>query len=201
MAATDSTEVLSLVLADAHAFRDPSLRPRRRRCGPPGAAATSLQRRQRAAPASTFNDGRQASVFEVNPFGIQADGAINEVGDAVMRGFNCGPQSARGTDCRRTSSGSRRGGSRPQGLRSRAADSVQEHPLPAGGRRRPGASTSCASCSAPGRTDLDDDQARRLVSSWRSPARLEGLSELKRRPRARHHPDSHRAGSTAHRVR
>ncbi len=34
---------------------------------------------------STFNDGRQATVFAVNPFGIQADGALNENG-----GSNCG---------------------------------------------------------------------------------------------------------------
>ena len=34
---------------------------------------------------STFNDGRQASVFAVNPFGIQADGALNENG-----GLSCG---------------------------------------------------------------------------------------------------------------
>ncbi|MES1259273.1 MAG: DUF5916 domain-containing protein, partial [Gemmatimonadota bacterium] len=34
---------------------------------------------------STFNDGRQASVFAVNPFGVQADGALNESG-----GLNCG---------------------------------------------------------------------------------------------------------------
>lgn len=34
---------------------------------------------------STFNDGRQASVFGVNPFGVQADGALNENG-----GLSCG---------------------------------------------------------------------------------------------------------------
>jgi uncharacterized protein DUF5916 len=34
---------------------------------------------------STFNDGRQAMVFAVNPLGVQADGALNESG-----GLNCG---------------------------------------------------------------------------------------------------------------
>ncbi len=29
---------------------------------------------------STFNDGRQATVFMVNPFGVQADGALVETG-------------------------------------------------------------------------------------------------------------------------
>lgn len=48
---------------------------------------------------STFNDGRQASVFSVNPFGIQADGAINESGrGAACGGFNCGQQTREGTD-------------------------------------------------------------------------------------------------------
>ena len=48
---------------------------------------------------STFNDGRQASVFAVNPFGIQADGAINESGrGGACSGFNCGSQSREGTD-------------------------------------------------------------------------------------------------------
>ncbi|HEY4320444.1 MAG TPA: DUF5916 domain-containing protein [Gemmatimonadales bacterium] len=38
---------------------------------------------------STFNDGRQATVFAVNPFGVQADGALNESG-AVSCGYsNC----------------------------------------------------------------------------------------------------------------
>lgn len=34
---------------------------------------------------STFNDGRQAMVFAVNPLGVQADGALNESG-----GLSCG---------------------------------------------------------------------------------------------------------------
>ncbi|HEY3935422.1 MAG TPA: DUF5916 domain-containing protein [Gemmatimonadales bacterium] len=38
---------------------------------------------------STFNDGRQATFFAVNPFGVQADGAINENGTTVCGIANC----------------------------------------------------------------------------------------------------------------
>ena len=38
---------------------------------------------------STFNDGRQATFFAVNPLGIQADGALNERGGVSCNGFNC----------------------------------------------------------------------------------------------------------------
>ena len=37
---------------------------------------------------STFNDGRQASVFAVNPFGVQSDGALVETGSTSGNGFN-----------------------------------------------------------------------------------------------------------------
>src|ERR687889_2055397 len=37
---------------------------------------------------STFNDGRQASVFAVNPFGVQSDGALVETGATSGNGFN-----------------------------------------------------------------------------------------------------------------
>ena len=48
---------------------------------------------------STFNDGRQASVFSVNPFGIQADGAINESGrGSSCNGFSCALQTREATD-------------------------------------------------------------------------------------------------------
>lgn len=36
----------------------------------------------------TFNDGRQASVFAVNPFGVQSDGALVETGSTSGNGFN-----------------------------------------------------------------------------------------------------------------
>src|SRR4051812_26427770 len=37
---------------------------------------------------STFNDGRQATVFAVNPYGIQSDGALVETGSTSGNGFN-----------------------------------------------------------------------------------------------------------------
>ncbi|HEY8195957.1 MAG TPA: DUF5916 domain-containing protein [Gemmatimonadales bacterium] len=37
---------------------------------------------------STFDDGRQASVFAVNPFGVQSDGALIETGSTSGNGFN-----------------------------------------------------------------------------------------------------------------
>jgi len=37
---------------------------------------------------STFNDGRQASVFAVNPFGVQSDGALVETGSTSGNGYN-----------------------------------------------------------------------------------------------------------------
>src|SRR5690349_7399235 len=37
---------------------------------------------------STFNDSRQATVFAVNPFGIQSDGALVETGATSGNGFN-----------------------------------------------------------------------------------------------------------------
>jgi Domain of unknown function (DUF5916) len=37
---------------------------------------------------STFNDGRQASVFAVNPLGVQSDGALVETGSTSGNGFN-----------------------------------------------------------------------------------------------------------------
>ena len=36
----------------------------------------------------TFDDGRQASMFAVNPFGVQADGALVETGSISGNGFN-----------------------------------------------------------------------------------------------------------------
>lgn len=37
---------------------------------------------------STFNDGRQATVFAVNPYGVQSDGALVETGATSGNGFN-----------------------------------------------------------------------------------------------------------------
>lgn len=36
----------------------------------------------------TFNDGRQATVFMVNPLGVQADGVLNETGQNAAHGFS-----------------------------------------------------------------------------------------------------------------
>ena len=36
----------------------------------------------------TFDDGRQASMFAVNPFGVQSDGALVETGSTSGNGFN-----------------------------------------------------------------------------------------------------------------
>ena len=36
---------------------------------------------------STFNDGRQATVFAVNPYGVQSDGALVETGSTSGNGF------------------------------------------------------------------------------------------------------------------
>ena len=47
---------------------------------------------------STFNDGRQAMVFAVNPFGVQADGAVNENGSSQCSGFSCGAQTRQQPD-------------------------------------------------------------------------------------------------------
>ncbi|MFL5401794.1 MAG: DUF5916 domain-containing protein [Gemmatimonadales bacterium] len=37
---------------------------------------------------STFNDGRQATIFAVNPYGVQSDGALVETGSTSGNGFN-----------------------------------------------------------------------------------------------------------------
>jgi hypothetical protein len=37
---------------------------------------------------NTFDDGRQASVFAVNPYGVQSDGALVETGSTSGNGFN-----------------------------------------------------------------------------------------------------------------
>ena len=39
---------------------------------------------------STFNDSRQATVFAVNPFGVQADGTLTETNQSVSNGFGGG---------------------------------------------------------------------------------------------------------------
>ena len=60
-----------------------------------GAVHASLADRDRIASddyvqilLSTFNDGRQATVFAVNPLGVQSDGALVETGSTSGNGFN-----------------------------------------------------------------------------------------------------------------
>jgi hypothetical protein len=48
---------------------------------------------------STFNDGRQATLFAVNPLGVQADGAVNENGSISCNGMsNCAAQTRQPPD-------------------------------------------------------------------------------------------------------
>ena len=99
LAATDSTEVLVWYSATHMHFGI-------RAYAPSGTVRATLAQRDQIFNddnvqllLSTFNDGRQASVFAVNPFGIQADGAINESGrGGACSGFNCGAQTREGTD-------------------------------------------------------------------------------------------------------
>ncbi|MDQ8155740.1 MAG: DUF5916 domain-containing protein [Gemmatimonadota bacterium] len=46
----------------------------------------------------TFNDGRQASVFMVNPLGVQADGVLKETGQTASTGFMSAMQSRESAD-------------------------------------------------------------------------------------------------------
>jgi hypothetical protein len=86
--ASDSTEILvwyspTAILFGVRAFEAH------------GAVHATLADRDRIASddhvqilLSTFNDGRQASVFAVNPFGVQSDGALVETGSTSGNGFN-----------------------------------------------------------------------------------------------------------------
>lgn len=47
---------------------------------------------------STFNDSRQATVFVVNPLGVQADGALNENGGLACGMVGCGAQTRQQPD-------------------------------------------------------------------------------------------------------
>ncbi|MEW5919126.1 MAG: carbohydrate binding family 9 domain-containing protein, partial [Gemmatimonadota bacterium] len=84
-AATDSTEVLVWYSPSAMYFGI-------RAFAPAGSINAALSDRDKIQAddhvqilLSTFNDGRQAFVFAVNPLGIQADGTISE-GQAATRG-------------------------------------------------------------------------------------------------------------------
>ena len=86
-AASDSTEVLVWYSATAIHFGIRAFEPH-------GQARATLADRDRIASddnvqilLGTFNDGRQATVFAVNPLGVQADGTIVEANQTRSSGF------------------------------------------------------------------------------------------------------------------
>jgi hypothetical protein len=87
-AATDSTEVLVWYSATAIYFGIRAFEAH-------GEVHATLADRDRIDSddnvqilLGTFDDGRQASVFAVNPFGVQSDGALVETGSTSGNGFN-----------------------------------------------------------------------------------------------------------------
>lgn len=99
VAATDSTEVLVW-------YSSTALHVGIKAFSRPDAVRATLAERDRIFGddniqffLSTFNDGRQATFIAVNPFGIQADGAVNESGrGAGCNGFNCATATREGPD-------------------------------------------------------------------------------------------------------
>src|SRR5215216_893094 len=88
VAARDSTEVLVWYSASAIHFGIRAFEAH-------GAVHATLADRDKIAAddyvqilLGTFNDGRQASVFAVNPLGVQSDGALVETGSTSGNGFN-----------------------------------------------------------------------------------------------------------------
>ena len=88
VAAADSTEVLVWYSATAIHFGIRAFEAH-------GAVHATLADRDKITAddfvqilLGTFDDGRQASVFAVNPFGIQSDGALVETGATSGNGFN-----------------------------------------------------------------------------------------------------------------
>ena len=86
--ASDSTEVLVWYTPTAILFGIRAFEAH-------GAVHATLADRDRIASddhvqilLSTFNDGRQATVFGVNPYGVQSDGALVETGSTSGNGFN-----------------------------------------------------------------------------------------------------------------
>ena len=86
-AASDSTEVLVWYSATAIHFGIRAFEPH-------GQARATLADRDKIASddnvqilLGTFNDGRQATVFAVNPLGVQADGTIVESNQSRSNGF------------------------------------------------------------------------------------------------------------------
>jgi len=88
LAATDSTEVLVWYSATAIHFGIRAFEAH-------GQVHATLADRDKIGAddfvqilLGTFDDGRQASVFAVNPFGVQSDGALVETGSTSGNGFN-----------------------------------------------------------------------------------------------------------------
>src|SRR5947207_2210016 len=88
VAATDSTEVLVWYSASAIYFGIRAFEAH-------GAVHATLADRDRIDSddnvqilLGTFDDGRQASMFAVNPFGVQSDGALVETGSSRGNGCN-----------------------------------------------------------------------------------------------------------------
>ncbi len=129
---------------------------------------------------STYNDGRQAMVFGVNPLGVQLDGALAEGTRGTGGGFTglaTGPRNARPQSRLRVSIEGPRHRLR---LRGRSPHSVQERPLSIGSRSRTGASTSRAS-SRSAASKTAGSPARRNEASFLSQAgRLKNLTDLRR---------------------
>ena len=87
IAAQDSTEVLVWYSPAAIHFGIRAYEPH-------GAVRATLAQRDKIQNddyvqilLGTFNDGRQANVFMVNPLGVQADGVLNETGQKSSSGF------------------------------------------------------------------------------------------------------------------
>jgi len=93
--ASDSTQVLVWYSATAIHFGVRAFEPH-------GTVRATLAERDRISTddqvqflIGTFNDGRQAAMFAVNPFGIQADGALVEQGNRSSGGLTSASSSAR----------------------------------------------------------------------------------------------------------
>jgi len=98
IASVDSTEVLVWYSPTAIHFGIRAFEPH-------GAVRATLAQRDKIQNddyvqilLGTFNDGRQASVFMVNPLGVQADGVLNETGQKTSGGFSSGISSRESAD-------------------------------------------------------------------------------------------------------
>ncbi len=98
IAAADSTEVLVWYSPTAVHFGIRAFEPH-------GEVRTTLAERDKIGSddhvqllLGTYHDGRQATVFMVNPLGVQADGVLKETGQTASAGWTAAMQSREGTD-------------------------------------------------------------------------------------------------------